>query len=139
MVLFLSATKPTTYVLDSISSPSAICSPAPYMKSIDPKSTTCSLYAVDLPITGAVTSHTVQIEGKYWYRGMRIPIHNLASNMIDASTVSTEQAENQTRATFPANVEGRERTYPVVRTPGSKVSVICFDYRQICTSMGNHV
>ena len=53
--------------------------------------------------------------------------------------VSTEQVEKQTHATFPANVEGRERTYPVVRTPGSKVSVLRLDYSLICTDMRNHV
>ena len=72
-----SKTNEIDIMLDSISSPSAICSPAPYMKSIGPKSTVCSPQSESVRsrspscmYTGAVTSHTVQIKGKYesyWY------------------------------------------------------------------------
>ena len=55
------------YMLDFISSPSATCSPAPCLKSIGPKSTVCSSNRKAVPVTGAVTSHTVQIPH------MRIP------------------------------------------------------------------
>ena len=96
-----------------MSSPGAICCRAPYMKSIGPKSAVCSpnRKAVDLPVTGAVTSHTVQIP--------HIGSHTPASNSYAWSQWSVRKSD-----AFPASIlMGKNRTYPVARTSGSKVSV----------------
>ena len=100
-------------VLDFISSPSAICSPAPYMKSTGPKSAVCSPNRKAVPVTSAVTSHTVQIP----HIGSHIP----ASNTYAWSQWPIRKSDARH---FPCiNIDGRKRTYPVVHTSGNKVSV----------------
>ena len=119
-------------MLDSISSPSAICSPAPYMKSIGLKSAVCSPNRKAMPVTGAVTGHTVQIP----HIGSDIP----ASNTYAWSQGPVRKSDPRH---FPCiNIDGRERKYPVVRTIGSQVSISITPpiNKAICANnMVNHV
>ena len=72
------------------SGPSAICSPAPYMKSIGPKSVVNSLSQKAVPITGVVTSHTVQtphIDSTVTLL-CQIPIHDLSDLFMIPVTCS---------------------------------------------------
>ena len=83
------------------------------MKFIGPKSAVCSPNQKAVPVTGAVTNHTVLIP--------QIGSHTPASNTYEWPQWPDRKSN---ACHFPCINIGRcERTYTVVRTSGSKLSV----------------